>query len=300
MSAALLFQQLFRGVLARQVEYSYSEAKDSFTTMVPMKHDLLPQVVELAKAIPFAGEWAWSIERFAGAIHPDEFLFRLDWLHNEPTTVTLYCRFPSEPCTAEFNRAMGFARGFSWNGPDPSAAAASLGVEGPRGVAFRATNKGSLRTAVYFRSEQHAGPSWIERLAAFLATCQYPEELASTIEVHLKELYRPGPVGIIGVDEGESGVPRAVKFDPPNVQLNALFGFLGRVGVSTTRIDALRSVAVGLRAESVTYAGVQYGREGFSGFRLYFACEPIYARRPGQVAMGLQRTLRPARRLPHY
>jgi len=35
MSTSLIFQHLFRGVLAHQVEYSYSEAEHRFTTMVP-------------------------------------------------------------------------------------------------------------------------------------------------------------------------------------------------------------------------------------------------------------------------
>jgi len=252
-----------------------------------MKQDLLSQVVELAKKISFAGQWAWSIQRFARAIHPDQFLFRVDWHHNEPTAVTLYCRFPSEPSTSEFQKAISIARGFSWNGPDPSAIGLSLGVDGPRGIAFRVTNKGNLLTALYFRSEQHSGPSWAERLAAFLATCQYPEGLASMIEGHLKELYRPGPVGVIGLDEGQNGVPRAVKFDPPNVPLSVTFDFLARVGVSSARINALMTIAAGLRAESVTYAGVQYGYEGFSGFRLYFACEPSYARKPVRQRIAL-------------
>jgi hypothetical protein len=300
MSPALVFHTLFRRVLAREVEYSLSEADDSFTTMVPIKSDLLARVIELAEVIPFAGEWAWSVERFSSAINPDAFLFRLDWRQNEPTAVTLYCRFPSEPNTADFQKAVGYARPFRWNGPDPSAVAASLGVPGPRGIAFRATNQGNLRTALYFRSEQHAGASWTGRLAALLAACQYPEELGCTIEGHLKDLYRPGPAGVIGVDDGVGGVPGALKFDPSNVPLGATFGFLLRIGVSATRIAALRSTAIGLRAESATYVGVQYRPQGFSGWRLYFACEPSYARIPGQLAIASQRNLRAVRRLPHY
>lgn len=300
MRAALRFQQLFSDVLARQVEYSYGEAEDSITTMVPLKQDRVGQLVELAKMIPFAGSWAWSVERFAAAIQPDQFLFRLDWLQGEPMAVTCYCRFPSEPATAEFRRAIGLARPFRWNGPDPSAVAASLGVTGPRGIAFRANHRGNLRTAVYFKSEHHVGASWTERLGALLEVCQYPAALAPIIEGHLKELYRPGPAGVVGVDDGEDGVPSAVKFDPSNVPLSAVFGFLARMSVPHRRIEALKKIAIGLRAESVTYAGVQYGREGFSGFRLYLACEPPHARHPGRPTLDAQRTLRPARRLPHY
>jgi hypothetical protein len=300
MLTALSFQQLFREILACQVEYSYGEREDSFTTMVPINHNQLQRIVALAKMIPFAGQWAWSVGRYARAIQPDEFLFRLDWVCDEPTSVTLYCRFPSEPGTSDFQNSLGFARGFSWSGPTPSALAAALGVRGPRGVAFRATKENDLRTAIYFRTEQHAGASWMCRLTELLGVCQYPRELAGSIEADLKELYRPGPVGVIGVDDGAGGVPTALKFDPSDVPLEVVFGFLARVGVSNERIDALKRIAIGLRAESATYVGVQYGPKGFGGFRLYFACEHKHTRKPAGVLIMGQRSLRPVRRLPHY
>jgi hypothetical protein len=300
MSPALFFQQLFRHVLARHVEYSYGEKEDGFTSMIPLSAELLPRAIELAASLSFAGDWAWAIDRFADAVKPDEFLFRLDWQHDEPVAITLYCRFPSEPDTAGFQRAVRSARPFTWNGPDPSLVASTLGVAGPRGMAFRASNKGNLRTAVYFRSDQHAGASWTDRLTGLLAACRFPEELAPTIERDLKELYRPGPVGVIGVDDGPSATPGALKFDPANVPIGVILAFLARMGVPASRLDAMRKMAIGLRAESVTYAGVQYGREGFSGFRVYFACEPGYVPAPGRVAIRPQRNLRPVRRLPHY
>ena len=97
MSPELLYYNLFRHVLVREVEYSYSDAEDSFTTMFPLQHDFLPRLGALAKALPFAGDWAWSVERFWRAVNPSAFLFRLDWASGEATAVTLYCRFPSEP-----------------------------------------------------------------------------------------------------------------------------------------------------------------------------------------------------------
>jgi hypothetical protein len=300
MTPALVFQQLFRGILARQVEYSYTEEQDRVTTMIPLNHGLLPRVIELANMIPFAGEWGWAVDRFAGAIRPDAFLFRLDWRQNEPTAVTLYCRFPSEPDTAEFQKAIGYARPFRWQGPDTASIAASLDVKGPRGIAFRAAASGSLHSAAYFRSEQHAGASWSGRLSGLLAACRLPGELATTIEEHLKQLYGPGPTGVIGVDDGEDGAARALKFDPSNVSLRVLLSFLTGVGVSEARIAELKAVAVGLRAESVSYAGVQYGKDGLSGWRVYFSCEPTQARIPGHTALSSRQTLRSVRRLPHY
>jgi hypothetical protein len=309
MEPTFAFQQLFRDVLSRQVEYSYSDAGDAYTTMVPLRMHLVPRVIEFVETIPFAGEWAWAVARAANAIQPDEILFRIDWrvlgvgahgVNNEPTAATMYCRFPVEPDTTTFQAAAGSARPFRWSGPDPSAIAAAIGVAGPRGIAFRASHSGRLRTALYFRSNEHAGGSWTERLAALLAVCHYPSELAETIESDLKELYRPGPVGVIGIDEGEEGVAGAIKFDPSNVPSGSALAFLARAGVAPDRIEVLRRIAVGFRADSVSYAGVQYGPRGFSGWRLYFACEPGSARRPGRMAVESQRNLRPVRRLPHY
>jgi hypothetical protein len=299
-SPALVFQNLLRGVLARQVEYSFSNDADSVTTMSPVSDALVSRLSELARVLPFAAEWSWSVERFSSAVHPDAFLLRLDWLKNRPTAVTLYCRFPAEPTTADFHRALTCARPFRWHGPDPSSMAIALRVKGPRGIAFRATDQGSLRTALYFRSEQHAEGSRGGRLADLLAACQYPDGLVSRIEGDLRTLYRPGPAGVIGVDDGGDGVPRALKFDPSNVPLKTVFSFLASVGVSAARIGTLRSIAIGLRAEAVTYAGVQYGPTGFLGWRLYFACEPSSILSPAQMKITVQRNLRPARRLPHY
>jgi hypothetical protein len=282
------------------VEYSYGEAGDRVTTMIPLREDQLRRVNELATVIPFAGDWAWATARFAAVTHPDEFLLRLDWHRGEPTAVTLYCRFPSLPAEAAFREAIASASPFTWSGPDPSAVAASLGVAGPRGIAFRATSASVLRTAVYFRSEEHAGSAWNERLVGLLAACRYPEALAPAIGRDLKELYNPGPVGVIGVDDGPGGVAGGLKFDPSNVASNVTFAFLARVGVPAARIEALQRIAVGLRAEAATYVGVQYGATGFAGFRLYFACEPGSARVPERPLIAPQRNLKPVRRLPHY
>jgi hypothetical protein len=105
---------------------------------------------------------------------------------------------------------------------------------------------------------------------------------------------------VIGIDEGQDGAAGAVKFDPSNVPSGTALAFLARAGAAPGRIEALRRIAVGFRADSVSYAGVQYGPAGLSGWRLYFACEPGYARRPGQLAVEWQRNLRPVRRLPHH
>jgi len=300
MSPALRFQQVFGGVLARHVEYSYTDRADSMTTMIPLRMNRLPDVIALAEDIPFAAEWSWAIARFAAAVEPDELLFRLDWERESLTGLTLYCRFPSEPGAADFRQAMRLVRPFTWNGPDPSSVAESLGLAGPRGVAFRATSAGRRRAAVYFRSDEHAGPSWIERLPALLAACGFGQGLASTIETDLKALYNPGPVGVIGVDDGQDGVAGALKFDPSNVSLRAALAFLARTGVAAARLVDLKRIAVGLRADAATYVGVQYGPDRYEGFRLYFACEPGAARVPGRIEVSRPPHLRAVRRLPHY
>lgn len=300
MLTSLEFQRLFSFILSQQVEYSYGAEENAFTTMVPLKPSSLGHALELAQSATFAGDMAWSVERFARMVHPDELLLRLDWHGDEATAITLYCRFPVEPEASDFQGALDVARAFQWRGPNTDAVATALGVRGPRGIAFRASKSGSTRTAVYFRCEVHAGTSWTDRLKNLLRACHYPEALASEIEGDMKALYLPGPVGVIGLDEGTDSTPGAIKFDPCNVPLKAVLAFLARIGLSRKRLEELTRIAIGFRAESVTYASVHYGKDGFSGFRLYFGCEPAAARLPSRIGIPLQRTLMPARRLPHY
>lgn len=300
MSQILAFHRLFRHVLSRQVEYSYGPEEQSFTAMVPLGYDLLPRAMELAALLEFTGEWAWGVQRFSEAVRPDTFLLRLDGPDRMPSSITLYCRFPSEPDDVRFQSAVRSARPFTWNGPATSHLADALGLAGPRGVAFRADRKGTLRTSVYFRSEEHSGPSWVARLPALLAACGYQNELAGTIEADLKALYGPGPVGVIGLDDGSNGLPAALKFDPSNVPVTRAMMFLKKMGVPASRTSALAAVAAGLRAESVSYVGIKYKEDGFAGWRLYFSCEPSYGPPPAGINVAVQRNLRPIRRIPHY
>jgi hypothetical protein len=300
MPGILHFHQLFRSVSARQIEYSFSDLKDVVTTMIPLTSDLLPSVESLAQTIPFAGEWAWSVKRFWTAINPDAFLFRLDWCRAEPVAMTLYCRFPVEPGEAEFDEALVHAKPFRWNGPAIGPVAAALGTAGPRGIAFRVSKHGTLRSALYFRSDLHAGIGWTQRLFALVDACGYPAELSATVESHLAQLYQPGPVGIVGIDDGGDGTAGTLKFDPGNVPLDAAYSYLSRIGVPASRIAEFSGFSTGLRAKAATYVGVQFRQQGLSGWRLYFACEPSHVRLPAQVIIAAQRNLRPVRRLPHY
>jgi hypothetical protein len=266
--------------------------------MIPLGSGFLPRVQALAQAASFAGEWAWAVGRFANAIRPDAFLFRADWRQQALTALTLYCRFPVEPHDEAFEAAIGYARPFRWQGPAPSTVATGLDVTGPRGIAFRATAEGDLRTALYFRNDSHTDLAWHDRLATLLMACQYPANLAPTITTQLKALYRPGPTGVIGIDDGEAGVASALKFDPANVLVPVALSFLAQQGVPAARLTTLRNVAHGLRVDTVSYVGVRYTPAGFAGWRVYFSCEPA-AILP-QPAVELRRHLRAVRRLPHH
>jgi hypothetical protein len=300
MSQTLAFHRLFGHVLSRQVEYSYGPEEQSFTAMVPLGYDLLPKAIELSALLEFTGEWGWAVQRFSEAVRPDTFLLRLDGPDRMPSSITLYCRFPSEPDDAQFQFAIRSAHPFRWSGPVTSRLADALGLPGPRGIAFRTDRKGTLQTAIYFRSEEHAGPSWVARLPTLLSACGYQNELADTIEADLKALYGPGPVGVIGFDNGTNGMPAAVKFDPSNVPLARALTFLKKVGVPPSRTSALAGVATGLRAESVSYLGVKYKDDGFAGWRLYFSCEPSPSLPTAGINVAVPRNLRPMRRIPHY
>ncbi|MDQ1919264.1 hypothetical protein [Massilia pseudoviolaceinigra] len=300
MGAAATFQQLFRGALSRQVEYSYSDDEHRFSSMIPLTGSQLNDLDVLAGEIPYAGDWAWSVRRFAQAVRPDAFLLRLDWHGNAASAVTLYCRFPGEPDEAAFRSALAHARPFEWNGPGPDDVARALGVNGPRGIAFRSSDKGMNNTALYFKSGEHAGRALGERMPALLAACGYPAGLQSLLEKDLHALYRPGPVGVIGVDDGQEGQARALKFDPANVALDIAFDFLARARVPAERIDTLRRTARDLRADAASYLSAQYGPDGLRGWRIYFACEPCCTSVPARPVIDTQRNLRELRRLPHY
>jgi hypothetical protein len=300
MTPAGAWQQLWRGVLARQVEYSHGEADDRFTTMVPLAAPQLPLLRTLAATLPFAGEWDWAVQRFAQAVRPDALLLRMDWQRERATAITLYCRFPGEPDGAAFQQALTHARPFRWQATSSQAVASALGVPGPRGIALRSNTDGHCHTALYFKSDAHVGSVLGERLAALLAACGFPADLVARIASDLRPLYRPGPLGVVGVDDGPEGRPRALKFDPGNVPLAQAFGFLARLHAPPRRIEALRRIARDLRADAASYLGVQYGPADLLGWRLYFACEPGHASRPGSPAIDTQRHLRPLRRLPHH
>ena len=300
MPPALLFHRLFGAVSARQVEYSYGDETDGFTSMVPLDAALLPRVQELAAGIDFAGQWAWSVGQFARRVNPDAFLLRLDWENDEPTAATLYCRFPSPPDAEGFETALAAARPFAWAGPDPRAIATALGAPGCRGIAFRVKHGGALRTSLYFKCDQHANALWADRLRALLDVCRHPGEHASVIEAHLRDLYGPGPVGILGINDGAAGVAGAVKFNPSDVPLSKAIRFIASAGAAVERIASLTRAAQGLRARLVSYVGVQYDLGGLLGWRLYFSCEPGAMPGPLHTPICAQRTLRPVVRLPHY
>lgn len=300
MGASATFQRLFLGTLNRQVEYSYSDDENRFSSMIPLTGSRLPDLDVLAGEMPFAGDWAWSVRRFAQAVRPDAFLLRLDWHKNTAAAVTLYCRFPSEPDAVSFQSAVAHARPFEWNGPNPGDVARALGVNGPRGIAFRASDSGQCNTALYFKSAEHAGKTLGQRLPALLDACRYPAELQSRLESDLQSLYRPGPIGVIGVDDGRQGQPRALKFDPGNVPLDIAFDFLARALVPAGRIETLRRTARDLRADAASYLSAQYGPEGLRGWRIYFSCEPCNTSAPARAVIDTQRNLRALRRLPHY
>jgi hypothetical protein len=300
MQNMLHFHQLYRDIAARQVEYSFAQAEDEFTTMIPVSADCWPKLESLSAQLAYPGQWLWSVRRFSASVNPDAYLFRVDWARAEPVALTLYCRFPVEPSAAGFGKAMVHAKPFEWSGPDVEAISKALDTAGPRGIAFRVSARGTLRSALYYRCDLHGGRALNERLPPLLDACGYGAELSSSIEGHLKPLYQPGPAGVIGIDNGTGGVAGALKFDPANVPLPASSRCLANMGVARSRIAELERFARGLRAQSATYLGVQFNRTGLSGWRLYFACEPARVRGPDQAIIATQQYLRPAHRAPHY
>jgi len=295
-----IFSQIFRAEAYSVVEYSFDAAPDRRGVMVGGKPGFLTAVQQFAAGLPFAADWTWSTQRFTELVRPDAFLLRCDCRAEEIMAITLYCRFPMEPDDNAFCRYMRAARPFTWTGPSPGAIAALLGVPGPRGIGFRVDATGDRQTALYYRVQADTGKLPPEVLPQLVRVCGLPESLAETIGADIHSLYPPGPVGVIGVDCGEDGWAKALKFDPANVPLSKALSFLGARLASVARMEELSSVARSLRAQWVSYLGAKYGAEGFAGWRVYFSVRPDLLPGPLLPRIVVERSANPTFHLPHY
>ena len=298
--AAAEFARIFREELSSQMEYSIDEAEGRHGTMVPGKEGFPTRVQRLAAVLPFAAEWAWGFRRFAEHVRPDAYLLRVDWSGGEALAVTSYCRFPFEPRDDAFSDAIARARPMRWSGPSPRAVGEVLGVAGPRGVAFRVDRAGAVRTALYYRVEADRSRLDPETCRELVRACGLDVDLADLILDDVRSLFPPGPVGVIGIDDGQDGVAGALKLDPANVPLRAASAFLADKGAPSKATGRVLRLAEILRARWLSYLGAKYGPGGFAGWRAYFSHEPARLAPAGSFRIASGRRATPTLRLPHY
>jgi hypothetical protein len=298
--SAFSFSQLFRHEAQAAVEYSFDDAVDRQGVMIGMSNLPADRLRSFAADLPFAGDWLWAIERFRDAARPDAFLLRADFRSDRVTALTLYSRFPSEPSDETFHRLLRTAAPFRWTGPSPAAAASVLHVIGPRGIGFRVNATGLCRTSIYFRVPAAAPELKGETLQELCAVSGLPPELAMKIGEDVHDLYTPGPVGVIGLDDGPDGRAGALKFDPANVPLQKAFAFVARKKAAPSSLARLAATSRALRASSASYLGIKYGVNGFSGWRMYFSLRPGLLAVPFAPRTITERSQLPTYHLPHY
>jgi hypothetical protein len=294
------FSQLFRTEAYAGVEYSFDATAGRFGVMVGGKQGFLRAVEWLASGLPFAADWAWTVQRFTALVNPDAFLLRVDCQRETITALTLYSRFPAEPDCATFRRYMQAARPFEWRGPEPGAVAAVLGVPGPRGIAFRVNTRMEPQTAVYYRVPAETVDLSSTVLPRLVEVCGLPETLSGRIGADIHALYPRGPVGVVGMDSGQGGCTPALKFNPANVPLSKAISFLSAKQAPAEMIAKISEVANSLRAQWMSYLGAKYNAEGFAGWRAYFSVRPDMLNAPLLPAIVLERSAVPTFHLPHY
>jgi hypothetical protein len=297
---ATRFASAFRGTAYQASEYSFDARPECHGIMVAGGPGFYPTIGAFAETLPYAAEWAWRLRRFVAAVQPDSYLFRVDWSGAAAIKITAYCRFPQEPDDEAFQRATDQLGSTRWTGPSPGRIAAAIDVAGPRGIGFEVSTDGNPDLSVYFRV-----PAVVSALSAgaterLIAAAGLPAELAESIDADVRDLYRSVSVGVIGIDNGPDGTSGALKFNPPNVSLEAAMEFLDSKGADPGRLDQITDVARSLRARWISYLGVRYQSTGFAGWRVYLSVAPQRFAGVLRPHLAVEPEAIPTLMLPHF
>jgi hypothetical protein len=297
---ATRFASAFRGSAYRASEYSFDARPECHGIMVAGGPGFYPTIEAFAETLPYAAEWCWRLRRFVAAVQPDSYLFRVDWSGGAAIKITAYCRFPQEPDDEAFQRATDQLGPTRWTGPSPGRVGAAIDVAGPRGIGFEVSADRNPDLSVYFRV-----PATVSALPAgaterLIAAARLPAELAPSVEADVRTLYRSASVGVIGIDNGPDGTSGALKFNPPNVSLEAAMEFLDSKGADPRRLAEISSVARSLRARWISYLGIRYQSTGFAGWRVYLSVAPQRFAAVLRPRLAVEPDAIPTLMLPHY
>jgi len=294
------FAQAFRDQAYIGVEYSYDDVESRRSMTVAGKPGFAVRAATFAGSLPFAADWAWAVQQFTSFVHPDAYLLRVDSRAEEIIGLTLYCRFPIEPVDSEFEASAIYLRPLQWEGPAPSKMALVLGVRGPRGIGVRVNKRGELATALYYAVDSPTIRLARDTLPQLVELCGLPPHLTHTILEDVRELYNPGPVGVIGIDSAGVNSGNALKLNPANVPLDRAFKFLKRKLAPDRRVTQIAQIAGSLRAIWTSYFGCKYSANGFDGWRVYFSIQPGMTSAPVAPRIAIEKICKPTIRLPHY
>jgi hypothetical protein len=290
---------LLRMQAAANVEYSMDARPDAAGITVPLGAHACARLHASAAQAGFAGDWATSAQRLIDAILPDALLLRLDSVAGRLDALTVYLRFPTDAKASVLAAQLGRASRLQVE-PGPLAAlTAVLGCDGARGIGLR-IGPGGQRLAVYFKVERDLQAFSRETVGRLLGQCGWDDANALAIAADLRELHPGGSVGVIGVDLDGAGHIASLKCDPANVPLARAEAFLRAKNAPLERIGACSQLAQLLRAKSLSYVGVKYGRDGFAGWRLYFSFRPCAAAGVGQPTLLTDAPRSASLRMPHY
>lgn len=288
------------GDAAANVEYSIDHRPDAHGITVPLHGDVRAALRSAATAAQFPGTWHDTVLRLVHTMLPDAILLRIDTDGMRIGALTAYLRFTREPDAPTLQALLATTSRLRIQPPRLDALAQALGCPGARGIGIRAAPDGKERLAVYFRVERDLQSFGKETVRQLAATAGWPDDVCAGLALDLRALHPGGSVGVIGTDIGPDGALDSLKCDPANVPLTRAIPFLQTHGADNTHVEKCFALCGTLRARTLSYVGVKYGRTGFAGWRLYFSYRQHGAARNGQPALLVDTPGSAAQRMPHY
>lgn len=282
------------------VEYSYDAFGNGFGITVGGGVELISKVRQFVTGVPAMGGWFWALERFISFVHPTTFLFRIDDSGTAITALTIYARFPSDPGPQQFETAMRSLHPFRWDGPATDAIAHTLGCLGPRGIGLRVGLDGTGHSAIYFRLDSTRDALSSKALSALAELCELSRPVTEQLLSDLRPLYKPGQIGVIGLDTRTPSGETTLKFNPPNIPLSLAVACVRNKGAMRARTNEIVAIAHGIRCRYASYLGMKYRTGGFAGARLYFSIGHNALNMPTQISVRSELGESPTLRAPHY
>ena len=270
----LVFAATFRQRLFQYVEYSLEADARRLGTMIFGDGKFLDEVEAFLPKFSGAKPWMRGVRSFASQANPVNYLMKVDWLEENVSAVSLYCRFIENLGVAALVETLKSSAPLGWEGPSLQKIAETLGSHWPHGIGFRITDEGHYHSAVYNRVSMPSMDFRLRALPAIVDICDFPNSVEQEIRQDIGCICRPGPVGIIAVDADKEGRAAALKLDLDSVPLGWALRFLRERGAAAMRIMEIENFARSLGIRVAGYLGLKYNNSGFKGWKLYLPIQP--------------------------